>query len=128
MRIFLDTTVLVDAIRGQGTAERLRALLRRNVQPFVCAINVEELWRGARGTAAERKLADVLLGLYVVPLGAEEGELAGRWRREFAAKGRALSQGDCLIAAAAVRIDAPLATANVKDFPMKELIVEDWTA
>jgi hypothetical protein len=37
-----------------------------------------------------------------------------------------LHQADCLIAAAAVGVGASLATANVADFPMPELTVEDW--
>jgi predicted nucleic acid-binding protein len=37
-----------------------------------------------------------------------------------------LGQGDCLIAAAAMGIDARLATGNPKHFPMPELAVEHW--
>lgn len=51
---------------------------------------------------------------------------AGSWRRQFATKGVTVHQADCLIAAAAVGIEANLATANVADFPMPELIVEHW--
>jgi predicted nucleic acid-binding protein len=40
--------------------------------------------------------------------------------------GFTLHQADCLIAAAAVGIDASLATANVDDFPMEPLRVERW--
>lgn len=126
--IFLDTTVLVDALRGRGAAIRLRALVEDDVPAFVCAINVDELWRGARGRAQEGDVAALLRGLRIVPLGHDEGERAGRWRRDFAVKGVALSQADCLIAAAAVTIGAPLATSDLGGFPMPELVVEDWSA
>jgi predicted nucleic acid-binding protein len=43
-------------------------------------------------------------------------------------RGRTLALADCLIAAAAVGIDATLATGNPKDFPMKGLTVEHWPA
>ncbi len=125
--LFLDTTVLVDALRGGWMSERLRALRREGVVPFVCAVNVDELWRAARGHAQEADVARLLRGLRVVPLRAEEGERAGRWRRDFATRGTTLHQGDCLIAAAAVTVGARLATANVADFPMPELVVEDWS-
>jgi predicted nucleic acid-binding protein len=46
--------------------------------------------------------------------------MAGAWRRDFASQGTTLAQADCLIAAAA---SVPLATANVKRFPMPELEV-----
>jgi len=126
--IFLDTTVLIDALRGRPAADRLRALRRSGVFPFVCAINVDELWRGARGPVQENELTKLIRGLRIAPLGEEEGERAGRWRRDFATRGVTLGQADCLIASAAVTIGAPLATANITDFPMRELVVEDWSA
>jgi predicted nucleic acid-binding protein len=76
----------------------------------------------------ESEVTTLLRGLRIAPLGAEEGERAGRWRRDFATRGVTLGQADCLIASAAVTIGAPLATANVADFPMRELVVEDWSA
>ena len=124
--LLLDTTVLIDALRGRTAAARLRAFVGED-PPYVCGVNVEELWRGARPTdeAAIRRL---LRGLRVVALGQDEGERAGRWRREFAAKGVTLSQADCLVAAAAVAVAARLATGNPKDFPMAGLTVEHWPA
>lgn len=93
--------------------------------PYVCAINVEELWRGAK-EAEEPSLRRLLDSLRIAPLGKQEGELAGRWRRGFAERGTTLSQADCLVAAAAVGVHAHLATGNPKDFPMPELVVEHW--
>ncbi len=65
-------------------------------------------------------------GMRLAPLGSEQGELAGRWRRDYARRGVTLSQADCLIAAAAVGVGAALATGNPKHFPMPELTVERW--
>jgi len=45
-RVLLDTTVLIDALRGRPAADRLRGLRRAGDVPFVCAINIEELVRG----------------------------------------------------------------------------------
>jgi len=81
--------------------------------------------RGA-ATHDETATARFLKGFHLAPLGRREGELAGRWRRDYARKGITLGQGDCLIAAAAVAIDARLATGNPKHFPMPELDVEHW--
>lgn len=100
-------------------------LRRQSVEPWTCAISVEEIWRGLRRD--EEQIARRLFnGLRIAPLGAAEGQRAGTWRREFAAGGVTLHQPDCLIAAAAVGIGAALATANVDDFPMEELRVEHW--
>lgn len=124
--VLLDTTVLIDLLRGRsGAAGRLRALRSSGDQPCTCAINVEELERGAK-SGEEEAIARLLDGLTIAPLSRPEGTLAGRWRREHAARGVTLSQADCLIASAAIGVGARLATGNPKDFPMAGLTVEHW--
>jgi predicted nucleic acid-binding protein len=123
--VLLDTTVLVDALRGRNAAERLRDLRNGKQIPWICAVNVEEVMRGIREHERDAT-ARLLRGLQLAPLGRAEGTRAGDWRRDFAAKGITLSQSDCLIAAAAVGVGAHLATGNPKDFPMAELNVEHW--
>jgi predicted nucleic acid-binding protein len=123
--LLLDTTVLIDVLRGRAAAERLRALRAEGAPPYICAVNAEEVWRGVR--PGEEDATGRLLGaLRVAPLGREQGERAGRWRARFAAEGTTLAQADCLIAAAALGVGARLATGNPKDFPMDELAVEHW--
>ena len=96
-------------------------------EPWLCAISVEEIWRCLR--PGEELVARRLVNaLRLAPLGVAEGIRAGAWRREFADRGVTLHQADCLIAAAAVGIGASLATANIGDFPMAELAVEQWPA
>lgn len=126
-RLLLDSTVIIDALRGRAAATRVAALRRTGTEPWVCAISVEEIWRGVRPDE-EPAVRRLFNGLRVAPLGVSEGVRAGTWRREFAARGVTLHQADCLVAAAAVGIGAPLATANVADFPMAELTVESWPA
>ena len=123
--MLLDSTVLIDALRGRSAADRLRGLRRVGVEPWVCAVSVEEIWRGLR-PSEEPQARRLTQALRMAPLGAAEGRLAGRWRREHAAAGVTLHQADCLVAAAAVGVGAALATANVADFPMPELDVRHW--
>jgi predicted nucleic acid-binding protein len=126
-RLLIDSTVLIDALRGRSAAERLRSARRQGDEPWVCAISVEEICRGLRDPeihVARR----MFRGLRCAPLGVAEGERAGSWRRRFAAEGVTLHQADCLIAAAAVGVGATLATGNPKDFPMEELTVAHWPA
>ena len=126
-RLVLDSTVLIDALRGRSAADRLKGLRRAGTEPWVCAISVEEIWRGLR--PREEPVARRLFnGLRLAPLGVAEGIRAGAWRRAFARRGVTVHQADCLIAAAAVGIGAGLATANVDDFPMPEVAVEHWPA
>ncbi|HWG09640.1 MAG TPA: type II toxin-antitoxin system VapC family toxin [Solirubrobacteraceae bacterium] len=123
--LLLDTTVLIDALRGRPLVARLRELRAAGQVPWICAINVEEMMRGT-SAAEERAVVRFLAGMRLAPLGGAEGELAGRWRRDFARKGVTLSQADCLIAAAALGVGARLATGNPKHFPMPDLSVEHW--
>lgn len=124
-RVLVDSTVLIDALRGRPAAGRLQAMRRRGDEPWVCAVSVEEIWRGLHEDE-EGPARRLFRGLRVAPLGAREGVRAGGWRRVFARAGVTLSQADCLIAAAALGIEARLATGNPQDFPMPELEVEHW--
>lgn len=124
-RLLLDSTVLIDALRGRPAAARVASLRRSGVQPWVCAISIEEVWRGLH-SGEEAAAKRLFRGLRVVPLGRADGIRAGTWRRAHAEQGTTLQQADCLIAAAAVGIGAALATGNPKDFPMAGLTVESW--
>ena len=124
-RILLDTTVLIDALRGRPVSRRIRRMRRGGDLLFTTAVNVEEVFRGALpGEAAQ--LRHLFNGLRVAPLGRDEGRQAGTWRRAFAAAGTTLSQADCLIAAAASALGATVATGNPRHFPMTEVTVEHW--
>jgi predicted nucleic acid-binding protein len=127
LAVLLDTTVLIDVLRGRGAAARLLGMRSAGEVPFLCCINVEEIWRGLL-PGEEEHARGLVEGLRLAQLGVAEGQRAGRWRREAAARGSTLSQADCLIAAAAVGVRARLATGNPRHFPMEELEVEHWPA
>jgi predicted nucleic acid-binding protein len=124
-RVLLDSTVLIDALRGRPAAARLRRMRRQGDEPWTTAISVEEIWRGLLPgeEAAARRL---VRGLRCAPMGPSEGSRAGGWRRDFAARGITLHQADCLIAAATIGVEARLATGNPDDFPMDDVTVEHW--
>lgn len=124
--VLLDATVLIEYLRRRPeVVYRVQRLLDSGDVAYTCAVVVEETVRGLRADEEDRARS-LFTGLREVPLGTREGWRAGEWRRAFARRGATLSQADCLIAAAAVAIGARLATANVKDFPMEGLTIEDW--
>ncbi len=109
MLVFLDTTVLIDHLRGRPVVGRVSGLVERGDVLCTSPVNVEELVRGLR--SSETPAVDHLFdGLRVVPIGRREGRQAGEWPRGFAARGTTLSQADCLMAAAAHAAAAVLAT------------------
>jgi predicted nucleic acid-binding protein len=121
----LDSTVLIDFLRGRPAVGRVMALRASGDVPATTAINVEEIVRGLR--AAETEAASLLFsGLIVLPIDSRAAWQAGTWRRNFAARGLTLYQSDCLVAATTWTHEGTLATGNPKDFPMKELTVEHW--
>ena len=126
MLLVLDTTVLIDHLRGRPVVQRIDQLLDRGVTMATTAINVEEIVRGLRDS--ERAAAEGLFaGLALLPITAEAAWRAGEWRREHAARGVTLWQADCLIAATASLHRADLATGNPKDFPMDGVVVQHWS-
>jgi predicted nucleic acid-binding protein len=121
----LDSTVLIDFLRGRPAVGRVIALRASGDVPATTAINVEEIARGLRTdeTEAARRLFS---GLIILPIDSRAAWQAGTWRRDFAAHGVTLYQSDCLVAATTWAHEGTLATGNPKDFPMTELTVDYW--
>jgi predicted nucleic acid-binding protein len=121
----LDSTVLIDYLRGRPAVDRVAALRSAGDVAATTGINVEEIVRGLRvaETDAARSLFE---GLVILPIGRRAGWRAGTWRREFAARGVTLFQADCLIAAVTVVHGATLLTGNPQDFPMAGVALEHW--
>ena len=121
----LDSTVLIDFLRGRPAIGRVAALRDAGDVPATTAINVDEIVRGLppKEERAARSLFD---GLVVLRIGGRAGWQAGEWRRAFAARGITLYQADCLVAATTWVHKATLVTGNPKDFPMDGLTVEHW--
>ncbi len=70
-----------------------------------------------------RDTKQLLGSLKWLDMDAEAAEAAGLMRRDFSAKGIALSLADCLIAAVSLENGATQVTENVRDFPAKRLVV-----
>jgi predicted nucleic acid-binding protein len=121
----LDSTVLIDFLRGRPVVDRISALRTSGDVLATTAINVEEIVRGL-GTSETAAAESLFAGLVVLPITAAAGWQAGTWRRDFARRGSTLWQADCLIAATALLNGGSLATGSPKDFPMPGLQVEHW--
>jgi predicted nucleic acid-binding protein len=113
--IVLDTTVLVDQVRGFAPArDFLRGL---SATPACSEVTRVELLRGIRHP--ELRAIDRLMAIIDwIPvdeaIARRAGELGRRYRRSHGSIGVA----DLVVAATAQIAEAELATSNVRDFPM----------
>jgi predicted nucleic acid-binding protein len=123
--VVLDTSVVIDLLRGQVADESVLSPAREPV--MISAITVHEVLVGLRD-GEEELTNSVLESFAVVPLGIAEAGLSARWRRRYRSQGMTLDMADTAIAATAALRGVPLVTGNVKHFPMPELQVELWPA
>lgn len=122
-RYLLDTTALVDHVRGRKeVADFLTSLAQQGHTLGVCGVSVVELFAGLPTEHRERadRLLEKMEYYYLTP---EIARLGGLLRFQFARQGISLSTADTLIAAHAISEKVPLITRNVKDFPMAELTI-----
>lgn len=121
MRFLLDTSVLIDVLRGRKQrGELLAQLVREEHTLATTVLNVAELYAGMRPSEEGRTEA-LLEGLECFDLTGSVARLAGRLKREWADKGRTLALADTIIAAAAMQHDCPLLTDSRRHFPMQEV-------
>jgi predicted nucleic acid-binding protein len=113
--VLLDTSVLIDVLRGSQPAVEWLASLQE--VPSCSELTRAEVLGGVR--SPERSRTDRLLGSlrWVAvdePISRRGGELGRRYRRSH----QGLSIVDFLIAGTAQLVDAELATANIRHYPM----------
>lgn len=121
MRLLLDTTVLIDALRGRPS--ELFEATRASSSPselMTSVISVAEVYAGMR-RGEESRTEALVEELICLPVSKEISIRAGELVRVWARKGRTLELPDMLVAATALEHDLTLMTHNQKDFPMREL-------
>jgi predicted nucleic acid-binding protein len=117
LTVVLDTTVLVDQLRGSEEAfEYLAGLEGRPICSEITRIEVMQGLRSSERRAANRLFATIGWIPVDEAVARRAGELGRRWRRSHPGIGVA----DLVIAATAEEIGADLATRNLKHFPMFE--------
>jgi predicted nucleic acid-binding protein len=126
MRLVLDSTFLIDHLRGEDDAvDRLASIFENGDEPIVTEIIVCEVRAGLLPDA-ERHLVALLEPMEFIQPDPGTAMRAGRWRAELRVRGRTLSLADSLIAAAADSMGATVLTRNVRDFSLTPVPVERY--
>lgn len=117
MTALVDTSVLIDYLRGHGgAADVLRR--ERAVSPLHASeMTRVEVLAGMR-PAEETATRELLSTLIWHSVDADIAEDAGALGRTWLPSHRSIDGADLVIAATALRVDAQLLTCNVKHFPM----------
>ena len=111
----LDTCILIDVLRGREQA--LAFITTLDEKPAISAVTATELVAGCRNVK-ERRQIDQLIETYGIhDIDRDIACLAGEYIRAYGPS-HGTDPIDALIAATAMVRAAPLATLNLKHFPM----------
>jgi predicted nucleic acid-binding protein len=121
MIFLLDTTVLIDVLRGrQNRRQSLARLVESGHTLTTAAINIGEVYAGMR-PEEEKRTGQFLSSLEHFPLTAAIARRAGSLKYAHAQQGRTLALADMIVAATALEHQLTLMTDNRKDFPVTGL-------
>jgi predicted nucleic acid-binding protein len=121
MKILVDTSVLIDALRDRG--ERPQLLARLVAQGAVlcsCDITLAEIYAGMRDKERSRT-EELLDALEYVACDPQAARAAGALSRDWRRRGATLTLADAFLAVLALRNGLILLTDNRRHFPMPEL-------
>jgi predicted nucleic acid-binding protein len=122
MILLLDSTVIIDVLRGRKDRRRkLANLIERGYFPATSSLNIAEIYAGVR-SGEERRTTAFLDSLRCYPVTKSIARLAGTLKAEWSAKGQTLTLDDMMVAATAVEHDLSFVTDNRKHFPVHGLL------
>lgn len=118
MRVLVDTSILIDHLRGVAGATSFLAEVKSRGDELwsVIVVRTEVLAGMRRGE--ERKTKEVLAQLDWLDVDVELADAAGELARRYVKSRPGVDTVDYIVAASADALGADLATTNVKHFPM----------
>jgi predicted nucleic acid-binding protein len=118
--MILDTTFLVDVLRGDERVRDRLAMVDESGTPFVSAISIMELAEGIRladASDTERDDVDALLeDVTELPFDRNCATVAGQHNADLIDAGEPIDETDVMIAATALVYDHPVVTRNTAHF------------
>ena len=119
MRLVLDTSVLIDHLRGrpEAAAKIIPDAIARGDELWSSYVVRSEILAGMRSD--EETATRDLLGLITwVDVDEVLSEAAGALGRRFLASHKGIDIADLIVAALTQQLDGELKTTNIKHFPM----------
>lgn len=113
--MLLDTCIVIDVLREKQAAIAFIAAL--DGPPRLSAVSVTEIYGGMRHERERRDIERFIAASIIIGFDFEVARLAGDYVRRFKAS-HSVDSMDAMIAATAAHRDLPLATLNLKHFPM----------
>ena len=113
----LDSDVVIAHLRGLPAARAWLASARRGGPLAVSAVTLTEVLGGMRSDE-RHEVRRLLSSFRCEPVTRQVAERAGELSRRFRRSHAAISVADYLIAATAIDRGLPLATLNVRHFPV----------
>ncbi|EMA38533.1 type II toxin-antitoxin system VapC family toxin [Halobiforma nitratireducens] len=118
--MILDSTFLIDVLRGSSDVADLIEDVDTTGTPFVSAVTVMELSEGihlADATDDERSsVRQLLTDVNELPFDRECAIRAGRINADLVSSGEPIDETDVMVAATALVHDYPVVTRNVDHF------------
>lgn len=117
MSVLVDTSVVIDVLRGQGAAAAVLRDARAAGPLHASEVTRLEVLAGMR--AREEAATRALLAVFVWhALDERVADVASELGRRWLPGNRGVDSADLAVAATAVLLDAQLLTRNIKHFPM----------
>lgn len=117
MSVLVDTSILIDFLRGHQAAADVLHMARANGHLLGSEITRLEVLAGMR-PAEEQPTRRLLSTLRWHPVDGEVADRAGELGRAWLPSHRVIDSADLAIAATAILRDARLLTLNIRHFPM----------
>lgn len=118
MKIVIDTSILIDVLRGGDTGEILfNEVEKDNPEILIPTIVIFELFSGqsSNDPTIQPKIKNLIRNFTRIEFTEESAIIAGELYRQY---GKDIGVSDCIIAASGLALNATVASLNKKNFEL----------